>query len=157
MTDPTLRRHFESVDVCQSVMADFFIRLSLGQFELDTPEQLINLLARMTRNKLLNKIYHEKAQRRDVRRVAPDDIHEIGVPSGGDTPSQIVAHNELLAKFRTRLSEREQYIALQRELGRGWSDIAKELGGTADGIRIGFGRAIDRVSKELGVESLFNE
>ena len=55
LTDPGLRRQLDSVDICQSVMADFFVRVALGRFELETADQLIKLLATMARNKLLNK------------------------------------------------------------------------------------------------------
>ena len=33
------------MDICQSVMASFFVRAALGQYQLNTPEQLLNLLA----------------------------------------------------------------------------------------------------------------
>src|SRR4051812_32016338 len=52
LRNPELRRTFDSMDVCQSVMADFFIRSTSGQFDLDDPGQLLNLLANMARNKL---------------------------------------------------------------------------------------------------------
>src|SRR5687768_3707429 len=67
-TDPALRRQFDSEDLCQSVFGDFFVRAALGQFDLSTPEQLVKLLAAMTRNKLLRKVEEQHAQRRDVRR-----------------------------------------------------------------------------------------
>src|SRR3954447_24576673 len=44
MTDPALKRQMDSIDVCQSVMADFFVRTALGQFEIESPQQLIGLL-----------------------------------------------------------------------------------------------------------------
>jgi len=37
LTDPKLRQVFDSVDICQSVMADFFVRAALGQFDLEEP------------------------------------------------------------------------------------------------------------------------
>lgn len=157
LTDPALRRELDSIDICQSVMADFFVRVALGQFELTSADQLIKLLAAMARNKLLNHVERLHAQRRDVRRTEFQQIDQMAIPGGGETPSQIVAHRELLAEFRTRLSEQERYVASQRGVGKAWSDLAKELGATPDGLRIGFGRAIDRVAKELGLESLFNE
>ncbi len=47
LTDHRLRRQMDSIDICQSVMADFYVRVALGQFEISTPEQLIGLLATM--------------------------------------------------------------------------------------------------------------
>ena len=44
MRDPRLRRDFDSVDICQSVLGSFFVRASLGQYDLQKPEDLIKLL-----------------------------------------------------------------------------------------------------------------
>jgi RNA polymerase sigma-70 factor (ECF subfamily) len=157
LTDPRLRREIESVDVCQSVMANFFVRAALGQFELTSADDLIKLLATMARNKLLNHVEQRHAMRRDVRRLERLPVDEMPIDGGGETPSQIVANRELLAEFRSRLSQQERYIADQRRLGKGWGELAEELGATPDGLRVGFGRAIDRVSQELGLESLIHE
>ena len=44
LNDPGLRRLFDSMDICQSVLGSFFVRAALGQFELDNPDQLLKLL-----------------------------------------------------------------------------------------------------------------
>src|SRR5262245_29921470 len=64
-----LNRLLDSMDICQSVMASFFVRAALGQYELETPEQLLKLLATMTRNKLANQVKGHRAIRRDFRRL----------------------------------------------------------------------------------------
>ena len=69
LVDTRLNRLLDSMDICQSVMASFFVRAALGQFELETPEQLLKLLATMTRNKLANQVKGHGAARRDFRRV----------------------------------------------------------------------------------------
>src|SRR5262245_37887429 len=53
LTDPALLRHFDSMDVCQSVLASFFVRTAAGQFDLESPAQLTALLTRMAQNKLV--------------------------------------------------------------------------------------------------------
>src|SRR5437764_4205204 len=50
--DPRLRRVCDSMDLCQAVLGSFFVRAALGQYELETPEQLLKLLATMARKKL---------------------------------------------------------------------------------------------------------
>src|SRR5229473_5112060 len=65
LRDSRLRRDFDSVDICQSVLASFFVRASLGQYELEKPEQLIKLLVTMARNKLADHARQEQAGRRD--------------------------------------------------------------------------------------------
>src|SRR5436190_14561840 len=72
LTDPRLNRVLDSMDICQSVLANFFVRAAAGQFELDQPEQLLKLLATMARNKLLNQAKRHRTRRRDQRRLHAD-------------------------------------------------------------------------------------
>ena len=51
LEDRRLARAFDSMDVCQSVLASFFVRTAAGQYDLEEPGQLVKLLARMARNK----------------------------------------------------------------------------------------------------------
>src|ERR1700722_15375085 len=69
LVDDRLRRTFDSMDVCQSVLGSFFVRAAMGQFELEKSDQLLKLLATMVRNKVAERATHEKAGRRDYRRV----------------------------------------------------------------------------------------
>ncbi|MBI3464536.1 MAG: hypothetical protein HY000_16010 [Planctomycetes bacterium] len=41
LTDPRLRRLCDSIDICQSVLANFFVRAGSGDFELDRADQLL--------------------------------------------------------------------------------------------------------------------
>src|SRR5439155_15704953 len=66
--DPTLCRLLDSGDICQSVLASFFVRASAGQYELDQPQQLQHLLVAMARNKLASQARKLHSQRRDSRR-----------------------------------------------------------------------------------------
>ncbi len=45
LTTRSLRRQMDSTDICQSVMGDFFVRVAMGQFNLERPAQLVRLLA----------------------------------------------------------------------------------------------------------------
>lgn len=153
LTDPALRRQMDSMDVCQSVMADFFVRSALGQFELQSPEQLIALLATMARNRLINHANKQHAERRDVRRLEGGDVAEFQPAHHTETPSLIVANQELLTAFRARLKPDERELAERRALGQSWEEIACDLGGKPDACRVRLARAIERVSAELGLDS----
>src|SRR5438270_7279038 len=72
LQDPRLRRVFDSIDVCQSVLASFFVRAAAGQYDLEEPGQLIALLFRMARHKLSHQVARQQAARRDVRRDQTD-------------------------------------------------------------------------------------
>ena len=68
LSDPALRRQFDSMDVCQSVLASFFLRAAAGEYDLRDPPQLVALLSKMTHNKLAMRVRREYRQRRDIRR-----------------------------------------------------------------------------------------
>src|SRR2546425_4632263 len=72
LSDPALRRLLDSMDICQSVLANFFVRAASGQFQLETADQLVKLLVTMARNKLTNYALQQRAARRDQRRVDKD-------------------------------------------------------------------------------------
>jgi RNA polymerase sigma-70 factor (ECF subfamily) len=147
-----LRRVFDSMDICQSVMGSFFVRLSLGQFQVEEPAQLIKLLVSMTRNKVADQARKEQAECRDHRRIEAGDVHDHDVAGAAAGPSQIVAARDLLEQVRSRLSPEELRLADRRAVGRDWPDIAAELGGSPDALRKKFTRAINRVTRELGLD-----
>jgi DNA-directed RNA polymerase specialized sigma24 family protein len=153
MQDRRLRRLFDSMDVCQSVLASFFVRAAAGQYELERPEQVLALLVRMARHKLAHEITKQQAKRRDVRRIdsAPLDEHAVAAPD--PTSTERAASQELLEEVQRRFSAEERLIAERRCDGRDWSAVAAELGGTADGRRMQFARALDRIAAQLGIEN----
>ena len=151
MRDSRLRRTFDSLDVCQSVLGSFFVRASLGQYDLDDPAEVVKLLVGMARNKVAFQARKERRQCRDNRRVQSlDDQHQT--PAAGLSPSQVVAGEELHQAIQQELSEEERQLAERRSLGRSWDDIAAELGGTAQARRKQLERAIARVVARFGLD-----
>ena len=157
LRDTRMRRVLDSMDICQSVLASFFVRTALGQYELETPEQLLHLLTSITRNKLTNQANRLRAQRRDIRREAiiGDDANRVLDPASD--PSEQASAKEILEKVRARLDESERYLAEQRALGRGWKELAEELGGTDVALRKKLTRALDRVMTQLGLDEVADE
>src|SRR3954471_7481728 len=135
LSDSRLRRLFDSMDICQSVLASFFVRAALGQYELDQPEQLLRLLVDMSRKKLVDRAREQGAARRDYRRTPAGGQEVSEVAAAGPTPSQEVAADELLHEFRKRLSEDERQLANQRALGQDWAQIAATWGGSPEALR----------------------
>lgn len=152
LRDPKMRQVLDSMDVCQSVLASFFVRTALGQYDLESPAQLMNLLITITRNKLANHVERSRAQRRDIRRQAAYDDHVPSFIDRASDPSEQASARELLEKIRDRLDERELYVANQRALGRTWLELARELGGTDVALRKKFTRALNKVLSELGID-----
>ena len=153
LRDQRLGRLLDSMDICQSVLSSFFVRAALGQYELDEPEQLLKLLTRMARNKLANQVHHQRAGRRDYRRVV-GEIEDKPVAAAGSSPSELVAGQELLQEAGRRLSSEERQLLDLRREGLEWHEIARRLDGNADALRVRLGRAIDRVAQELGLEEM---
>ena len=157
LTDTRMRRVMDSMDICQSIMANFFLRAAAGQFELETPEQLTKLLATMVRNKVTDLARHAHRDCRDIRRITSDHIETYAVAGSVGTPSQIVARSELLEALLSQLGDEEQVIARQRADGHCWSDIANELGRSPDAVRKGYARAVSRALCVLGVDGATDE
>ncbi len=151
LSDPGLRRLLDSIDICQSVMGNFFVRAAAGEFELDSPEQLIKLLATMARNRITDHALHQQAARRDHRRNEPGGNGDELVDRG-PSPSEVVAGKELVQAFRNKLTVTERHLAEQRALGRPWDEIAQEVGGSPDALRVQLSRAVDRVTRELQLD-----
>lgn len=156
LRDPRLRRVFDSMDICQSVMVSFFLRAAVGDFDLDEPSQLIRLLVGMARNRLAEHVRFHQRHRRDVRRVGGNAAEEWVIPSGAETPSEVISRRELLAMFRERLSGEERRIAELRSQGHDWAAVAEALGGTPEGRRKQLTRAVARIVEELGLDSVAN-
>jgi ECF sigma factor len=150
--DPRLNRLIDPSDICQSVLASFFVRAAAGQYDLAQPLQLLHLLMRMTRNKVGMVARRERSQRRDNRRVGAHGVEEIDPAGAAPTPSRVVASRELLVRVRQLLQDEERRLADLRAEGQEWIAIAAALGGTADGRRMQLTRALDRVMQQLGLE-----
>ena len=75
-------------------------RAALGQYDLETPDRLLKLLATMARNKLANHAHGQRAARRDVRRVDHGEARAAEVADRGGTPSRALAARELLDEAR---------------------------------------------------------
>ena len=153
LVDSRLRRLFDSMDICQSVFASFFVRTAMGQYEIDTPAHLLGLLTSMSRKKLIDHAREHQAARRDHRRLTPGSQDLRNARDRNPSPSQEVAGKELLREFRSRLSEEERELADQRALNRDWAQIAAERGGTPEALRKKLVRAVDRVAQELGLDN----
>jgi RNA polymerase sigma-70 factor (ECF subfamily) len=152
LTDPALKRHFDSEDVCQSVLASFFLRAAAGQYDLSDPSQLVGLLVRMAQNKLAGRTRFHRRQRRDAGKVTDLARAAEWTADCVPGPERVAAGRDLLEALRGRLTPEERDIADRRGAGQAWTEVADALGGTPNGRRMQLKRAIDRVAPELGLE-----
>jgi RNA polymerase sigma factor (sigma-70 family) len=152
LADSELGTLLDSMDICQSVMASFFVRAASGQYELRSPAQLLKLLTAMARNKLNSQARKQYAQRRDTRRVSSGTQNEGQFVDAGESPSTVVAAQDLLGEVHRRLSAEERRILELRNQGYDWAAVAAELGGGAEALRRKLSRALDRVTAQLGLD-----
>src|ERR1700677_765342 len=86
LRDGRARPEFDSMDICQSVLAIFFVRAAAGQYDLKEPDDLSKLLMTMTRNKLAEKMRRQHRLRRDSRRTE-GGVEELALAGRDPTPS----------------------------------------------------------------------
>ncbi len=148
--DPRLFSQFDWNDICQSVMASFFLRAASGQYELERPDQLLRLLVVMTRHKLAKQQRRHRADRRDYRRREQGDPGLLDdQTAAAPSPSRLVAGRELLEMFRRQLSAEERLLADLRGQGYEWGEIAAQLGGSPQARRKQLARAVERVAGQI--------
>jgi RNA polymerase sigma factor (sigma-70 family) len=137
-----LRKVFDSTDICQSVLAWFFLNDGPKKYDLSQPENLRKLFLVMVRN----RVYYHVRQNKKDQRTTPmmDDAVGREVP-----PDEAASQRELMSLIASRLSPEEADLAQRRLEGRTWNEIAAAVGGSADSRRMQLARAAERLSREL--------
>ena len=143
------RLQLDSMDICQSVLANFFVRVAAGQYDLKEPDDLVKLLLVMTRNKVTETARNQHRQRRDTRRTV---MQTVELPSEAPTPSRVVAGRELLELVHRLLGEEERRLAALRGKGFSWEEIAASVGGSPGARRKQLSRAVDQIIEVLGLD-----
>jgi RNA polymerase sigma-70 factor (ECF subfamily) len=142
----------DSMDICQSVLGSFFLRAASGQYDLETPEKVLALLAAMARNKLATQVRRQGAEKRGhLRRASARDEAPDEVADPGAGPGRVVAARDLLQEVRHRLKPDELRLLDLRNEGHDWATIAAQLGGTEGALGKKLSRALDRVAAQLGL------
>jgi RNA polymerase sigma-70 factor (ECF subfamily) len=150
--NPRLQQLVDSMDICQSVFANFFIRAAAGQWDLDSPAQLLRLLVSMARNKLRDQERRQSAARRGRGRAQAGALENAVDPAAG--PGDRVATQDLYQAVLARLSPEERLVADLRAQGQGWAAVALELQTDPEVLRKRLTRALDRVARELGLDEV---
>ena len=144
LENPALRKQLDSEDIRQSVFGSLFVRLRLGQFDIGSDRDLINLLFRMAHNKLTAQQRRQRPGQAEV---------DSGIAEVRPTPSQVLSQKDLLQEAQRRLTAEERHILLLRDQEASWEAIAAELGGSPEARRKQWERARARVAEEMGLDS----
>jgi RNA polymerase sigma-70 factor (ECF subfamily) len=154
LTDSKLRRLLDSIDLCQSVLADLFTKRGAGLSGHETEDQIRRTVLTMAFNKLVSKARHERRNQGTL----PESCE---IPDLAPAPDQVALDRELSARIWNELSESERWLFDQNKVkGRTWKEIAgnpdelpEALHGVAhDSLRIRLARAVLRVRQELNCD-----
>jgi RNA polymerase sigma-70 factor (ECF subfamily) len=152
LTDPRLCRLFDSGDICQSVLLSFFVRAATGQYRLEQPRDLRNLLVAMAQNKLVSRSRrHRREGRGPMTAINPQQTLDALV-DGHPCAERITIARDLLVQVRQRLTEDERSLAELRGQGCSWPEVAAQVGGTSEARRKQLARGLDRVMHELRLD-----
>ena len=145
-------RRWDSMDVCQPVLASFFARAAAGPFELETPDQLLSLLVAMARNKKATYALQQEDARRDQRRLQADAPIDSTLVNPGPSANRVLANRELPAEYLHRLPAAERQPAGRHAPGATWEEIAAEVDEKPDTLCTRFKRPADHVARELNLD-----
>jgi RNA polymerase sigma-70 factor (ECF subfamily) len=126
----------------------------LDRFTGSGPDEFRAWLRAVLLNKLreLRQRYH-RVQSRQVGRETPLEAHDHLIPDDASSPSAVAARQEqeaLLVAAVARLPETYQAVIRWRSWDRlSFAEIGRRLGRSEDAVRMLWGRAINRLEKEL--------
>ena len=150
MTDPRLRRIVDSIDICQSVQANFFVRYSSGQFDLAHPNQLFRLLTTMAKRKIVDRYRMENTRRMAIESVEQEALNRTNPLNHLDSnPTNAAEQRELLQNTLRSMTDEESRIAELRRAGKSWKQVAELVGSTDQAARKTVSRACLRILKQL--------
>ncbi len=153
LTDPALRRQFDSMDICQSVLSSFFFRMGSGQFDVHHPAQLVALLTKMAHHKLAWQARRSRQRRRDVRRVTEPSATAVAkLVSTAPGPARQAEGRELLHEAWQRMDLELRQLVSRRLDGESWDQVASAMGGTAEARRKQYQRGLDSDARLLGID-----
>jgi len=149
LTDPRLRRLLDSVDICQSVLARFFLHVQTERLTVEHPLQLLKLLTTMARNSLC-----DHARKARVRQAVTGTADPAVVEAVADSRASVADRTEqadLVACLRRQMSPADQSVVDRWVLGEGWDVLSRDFACEPDALRKRMTRAIDRAARELGL------
>ncbi len=106
----SMTRTADPSDIYQSVMASFFIRVALGQYEISGPAQLTRLLHTIARNKVAD-LGRSPEHRTGVVPVAGPGLSGIELADPAKGPASQVMWKDLLDEVRKRFTDDERKVS----------------------------------------------
>lgn len=139
--DRRARRVVDTADILQSLLKDFLERQG-SDGAAESSRRLRAYLAAAAQYKITAKA------RKESRRTA--DLSDIADPvSRAPASSQIVEDRDLIDAIRSRLDESSRRLFNLSQQGQTWRQIANEIGGHPDTLRIRLRRSVAAALAEI--------
>ncbi len=139
-----VRTERESMDICQSLLLAFHLQAGAGKVAFENEEAFKGYLRTMIRNKLANLSDRIKTAKRGGGAGAVD-AEELQLPAFDPSASMVAGTAELRKRMEGAMGEEERAILEGLLAGRGYAEIAGDLGKSADAVRMAWNRARDRL------------
>lgn len=142
----------DSVDICQSVLGGFLLRLAAGGYEVNSKEDLHRLLAAIANKKFLMFQRREYAEKRSRKITLSIDQMPEPIEPNADDVGQEIEMTELWEKASKLMNSEEQDLLQRRKDGHSWENIAQDMNVSSLLLRKRLSRALRRVADELGLD-----
>jgi RNA polymerase sigma factor (sigma-70 family) len=141
LLDGRARRAVDTADILQSLLKDFLNREGAGSVATSSSRFRAYLMA-AAHYKIAAKV------RKERRRIA--DLHEIPEPQSHDPPpGQRAEERDLIEAICLRLDAGDRRLLDLSRQGRTWRQIAEEIGGHPDTLRIQLRRSVAAALSEI--------
>jgi RNA polymerase sigma factor (sigma-70 family) len=144
----------DSVDICQSAMGSFLLRMAAGQFEFDNALALENLLLTIARRKLAALARREFAERRNRMRTEPWSYAADRTADVPHSASRHIELRDLIDTAQQMLPVREHEVFELRKQGLDWNQIADRMSLPAAVLRKRLSRALRQVAIRLRLDDV---
>lgn len=147
-----LRGKEASLDVVQSICRE--VLEERGRFEYQGEGQLVSYILTAAMNKLRERGRHLSRQKRDPNREQAGDQVDEAVYASLVTPSQDAVRAERIEALEQALQrlpdDYREVVVLARIVGLPHQEISERMGRTTSSTRNLLGRALTKLSEELG-------
>ena len=142
-----LRSMEQSIDVSQSLLLGLHMRLASGELRFSDDRAFKGYLKQMVSHKLASHAEAAGAQKRGNGQAAKSLGDEVSIPPARNelTASVAMRVKETKARIDEEITDDERFILEGRLLGRTNQEIARDLGTTADAVRMIWNRSRQRL------------
>jgi RNA polymerase sigma-70 factor (ECF subfamily) len=149
--NPRLSGRVDGEDVVQSAFRTFFRRQELGEFRIDSSEQLWALLAEITVRKAIAKVRFHTAGKRDARAEAGSSGGPIEPTDRQPEPDDVSVVEDLIEVSLRGLPDLYADLLRLRLAGHTYTEIAARLGVSERTVYRSLDYLRERLSRHLEV------